>query len=347
MKNFFETPTTTALPTIKNPETGEIFTVTEVFRSLFSEDNFCHALWRNGEEHVRDQDLRDSIDFTVLKKENKWHSNFRVFDEATEEDVKTYHIERGNMTFFLLYDDGSPFKSLRENLRKLLVKNENGDKVLNIELVSKLLDFELDNGMTEYALSHRLEGKAGDWYFRRSLDAESTSCCFGDTQADSVVYLLLRTLNIYSRVAALATDYFRQGFEASEVRRLLIHNYGNTEAVIDYGMNNAFVTPEKVVVWKKHGCYAKAYVSFVKEHAPEALDKDNFRTFDTMEQARIWVEVATRVLNAESGIRIGELQVQEYKSEIADREQKIELHKEQLAAAKDCLLSVERQISAL
>lgn len=347
MKNFFDTTTTTALPTIKNPKTGDIFTVTEVFRSLFNTENFCHALWRNGEEHVRDQDLKDSIDFTVLQKDNKWISNFIAFDDSPEEDIKTYHNERGHMAIFLLYNDESPFKNLRESLRKLLVKNEAGDKVLNVELASRLLDFELDGGMVEYALSHRLEGSSGDWYMRRSLDSESTSCCFSETQADSVVYLLYRTLNVYTGATALATDYFRQGLTSYEVSPLLIHNYGDVDAVVDYALNNAFVTPERVAVWIKHNAYVKAYVSFVAKNENFEIEGEGVRTFDTMEQARVWVEVANRVLNAENGIRLGEEQVQEYKNQIAEREERVKLHKEQLAEAQDCLLSVERQISAL
>ena len=287
MNNFFK-PQATAVPTITNFETGEVYSAIDIFRNLFSSDVTSTMLFGSGEEWEMENQVKESI--RTIFFDTYYSIGTTTKAEPTEEQVKRHKAEASEIAHFLLYNKAeSPLHEFKRTFRRMLETKEfvefglvQEHKALNLEKLEEFLGIEIPSAVAEYSDSFFVSGESGDWYMSKfGSEVSNSSFCFEDTQIKMLVRFIRRVLNVQEEATERASMRFNEGFDADYVSEELTKAYG-VERIVNDAMNLCDKTAKPAVCFESYGNWVVEFKEALRHEGKEAIE------FYNQQDARIY-----------------------------------------------------------
>lgn len=319
MNNFFQPQAISAMPTIKNYETGAVWTANDIFRNLFSHDRYTDSHFGTQDETDAMQDMKMEINNIV------WGSSYKI-GKASEEVFDTYKKQAFEMAEFLLFNpEKSPLLKFKRTWRGLLTKKEFTSfglvavrKGLDVDFLESLLNIELPQELAAYAERFFLEGEAGDWYFKEE-GSDLTSMCFASTQIQALAAFVRRVLGVQDRANEMANNLFAEGHDAEHVTERLNKSFGATSnVIIERAIEAADKAPKTAAAFREYGTWV---VDFEEDRTgrvkrARAKGSEVFK-FNDQQEARTWATARNNSENADKRHADNIKRIEDLKAELA------------------------------
>ena len=288
MNDFFK-PQATAVPTITNFETGEVYSANDIFRNLFSSDVTSTKMFGSGEEWEMAEQIKESIRTIFF---DTYYSIGTTTKEApTEEQINRHKAEANEIVYFLLYNKAeSPLYEFKKTFRRMFETKEFVEfglvqerKALNLEKLEEFLGIKIPSEVAEYSDSFYVRGESGDWYMSKfGTEVNNSSFCFEDTQIKMLVRFIRRVLNVQQEATDRASMRFGEGFEADSVSEELAKAYG-VERIVENAMNLCDKAAKIAVCFESYGNWVVEFKAALRhEGRGEVVE------FSNQQEARIY-----------------------------------------------------------
>ena len=288
MNDFFK-PQATAVPTITNFETGEVYSAHDIFRNLFSPNVTSTMLFGGGEEWEMENQIKESI--RTIFFDTYCYIGTTTKDAPTEEQINRHKMEANEIAHFLLYNkEASPLHEFKKTFRRMFETKEFVDfglvqerKALNLEKLEEFLGIEIPSEVAEYSDSFFVSGESGDWYMSKfGDDVNNSSFCFEDTQIKMLVRFIRRVLNVQAEATERASMRFSEGFTADSVSEELTKSFG-VERIVNNAMSLCDRTAKTAVCFESYGNWVVEFKESLRHEGKEEVVE-----FSNQQDARVY-----------------------------------------------------------
>ncbi len=318
MNDFFK-PQTTAVPTITNFETGEVYSAHDIFRNLFSSDVTSTKIFGSGEEWELEEQIKESI--RTIFFDTYYNIGTTTKEDPTEEQVNRYKREASEVAEFLLYNKAeSPLHEFKRTFRRFLETKEFVEfglvqelKALNLEKLEEFLGINIPSEVAEYSDSFFVSGESGDWYMTKfGSEVKNSSFCFEDTQIKMLVRFIRRVLNVQQEATNRASMRFNEGFEADSVSEELTKAYG-VERVVNNAMNLCDKTAKLAVCFQSYGNWVVEFKASLRHEG-----RDEVIEFNNQQDARVYAQARNTSSSADINRRKNLERIEALKQELEE-----------------------------
>jgi len=318
MNNFFQ-PQAPSVPTIKNFESGQVYSANDVFRNLFRDDIQSTSIFGSNEEWELENELKSCINQMLF---NRCYAIGSGDDEPNEELLKTFRKEVNEVVHFLLYNkEKSPLYEFKKTFRRFFETKEFCEdglicerKGLNLEKLEEFLGIQISSEVAEYSDRFFLSGESGDWYMVEFGANANSSICFEETQIKSLARFIRRVLNVQESATERATMRFGEGFNATQVAEELTNAYG-VERIVNKALEDCDMNKKTAVCFQLYGNWV---VDFKSKNRHMSSSSEVLE-FTDLQVAREYANARNESKKGDAQRKLNFERIAELKAEIAER----------------------------